>query len=41
MKRSRQWLAGGNKDLVYDFIQKYIDHGVKQIFCTDVSKDGN
>lgn len=25
---------------VYDFIQKYIDHGVKQIFCTDVSKDG-
>ena len=25
---------------VYDFIQKYIDHGVQQIFCTDVSKDG-
>jgi phosphoribosylformimino-5-aminoimidazole carboxamide ribotide isomerase len=25
---------------VYDFIQKYVDHGVKQIFCTDVSKDG-
>jgi phosphoribosylformimino-5-aminoimidazole carboxamide ribotide isomerase len=25
---------------VYDFIQKYIDHGVKQVFCTDVSKDG-
>jgi phosphoribosylformimino-5-aminoimidazole carboxamide ribotide isomerase len=25
---------------VYDFIQKYIEHGVKQIFCTDVSKDG-
>jgi len=25
---------------VYHFIQKYIDHGVKQIFCTDVSKDG-
>jgi len=25
---------------IYDFIQKYIDHGVKQIFCTDVSKDG-
>jgi len=25
---------------VYDFIRKYIDHGVKQIFCTDVSKDG-
>lgn len=25
---------------VYDFIKKYIDHGVGQIFCTDVSKDG-
>lgn len=25
---------------IYDFIQKYTDHGVGQIFCTDVSKDG-
>jgi phosphoribosylformimino-5-aminoimidazole carboxamide ribotide isomerase len=25
---------------IYDFIQKYIEKGVKQIFCTDVSKDG-
>ncbi len=25
---------------VYDFIEKYINHGVRQIFCTDVSKDG-
>lgn len=25
---------------IYDFIQKYLDQGVKQIFCTDVSKDG-
>ena len=25
---------------VYDFIKKYINHGVRQIFCTDVSKDG-
>lgn len=25
---------------VYDFIEKYINHGVKQVFCTDVSKDG-
>lgn len=25
---------------VYDFIQKYLDHGIKQIFCTDISKDG-
>jgi phosphoribosylformimino-5-aminoimidazole carboxamide ribotide isomerase len=25
---------------VYDFISKYIEHGVSQIFCTDVGKDG-
>jgi phosphoribosylformimino-5-aminoimidazole carboxamide ribotide isomerase len=25
---------------VYDFIEKYIQQGVKQIFCTDVNKDG-
>ena len=25
---------------VYDFIAKYLQHGVQQIFCTDVSKDG-
>jgi phosphoribosylformimino-5-aminoimidazole carboxamide ribotide isomerase len=25
---------------IYDFIRKYIDHGVKQIFCTDINKDG-
>ncbi len=25
---------------VYDFMEKYIAHGVQQIFCTDVSKDG-
>jgi len=25
---------------VYDFIQEYMEKGVKQIFCTDVSKDG-
>ena len=24
----------------YDFIRKYVEHGVQQIFCTDVSKDG-
>ena len=24
---------------IYDFVQKYIEHGVKQLFCTDVSKD--
>lgn len=25
---------------VYDFIRKYVDHGVLQIFCTDVGRDG-
>jgi phosphoribosylformimino-5-aminoimidazole carboxamide ribotide isomerase len=25
---------------VYDFIRKYLERGVKHIFCTDVSKDG-
>ncbi len=25
---------------IYDFIKKYMDHGVTQVFCTDVSKDG-
>lgn len=25
---------------IYDFIQKYFDAGVTQLFCTDVSKDG-
>lgn len=25
---------------VYDFIEKYVNKGVQQIFCTDVSKDG-
>ena len=25
---------------VYDFIRKYMKHGIKQVFCTDVKKDG-
>ena len=25
---------------IYDFIEKYLQHGVQQLFCTDVSKDG-
>src|ERR1700712_4564173 len=25
---------------IYDFIRKYIDHGIEQLFCTDVIKDG-
>ncbi len=26
--------------IIYDFIEKYMAHGITQIFCTDVSKDG-
>lgn len=33
------WLETTDID-IYSFIQKYIDYGVQQIFCTDVSKDG-
>jgi len=33
------WLESTNI-WIYDFIRKYVDHGVQQIFCTDVSKDG-
>jgi phosphoribosylformimino-5-aminoimidazole carboxamide ribotide isomerase len=25
---------------IYDFIREYIEKGIKQLFCTDVSKDG-
>jgi phosphoribosylformimino-5-aminoimidazole carboxamide ribotide isomerase len=25
---------------VYDFIREYMEEGVKQVFCTDISKDG-
>ncbi len=25
---------------IYDFIEDYIQHGIQQVFCTDVSKDG-
>jgi phosphoribosylformimino-5-aminoimidazole carboxamide ribotide isomerase len=25
---------------VYDFIEKYMSKGIRQVFCTDVSKDG-
>ncbi|HWB25809.1 MAG TPA: 1-(5-phosphoribosyl)-5-[(5-phosphoribosylamino)methylideneamino]imidazole-4-carboxamide isomerase [Chitinophagaceae bacterium] len=33
------WLETTDID-IYNFIEKYINHGVQQIFCTDVSKDG-
>lgn len=25
---------------IYDFIAKYVEYGIQQLFCTDVSKDG-
>lgn len=25
---------------IYDFIRQYLDKGIQQVFCTDVSKDG-
>lgn len=25
---------------IYDFIEDYLSYGIKQVFCTDVSKDG-
>ena len=43
VKNERIAVSGWQEDTkiwVYDFIQRNIDHGVKQIFCTDVSKDG-
>lgn len=33
------WLEKTDID-IYDFIRQYMEKGVKQLFCTDVSKDG-
>lgn len=33
------WLETTDLD-IYDFIGKYYAHGIQQLFCTDVSKDG-
>lgn len=33
------WLETTGIDII-DFIRKYMAHGVRQLFCTDVSKDG-
>lgn len=33
------WLETTDID-IYDFITRYINHGIQQVFCTDVSKDG-
>jgi phosphoribosylformimino-5-aminoimidazole carboxamide ribotide isomerase len=33
------WLETTGVDII-DFIVKYMGHGIRQLFCTDVSKDG-
>lgn len=33
------WLETTDVD-IYGFLDKYIQHGIQQVFCTDVSKDG-
>lgn len=33
------WLETTNRN-VFDFIQSYLDEGLNQVFCTDISKDG-
>lgn len=33
------WLETTGVDII-DFISKYMVHGIRQLFCTDVSKDG-
>jgi len=33
------WLETTGIDII-DFIRKYLGHGIRQLFCTDVSKDG-
>jgi phosphoribosylformimino-5-aminoimidazole carboxamide ribotide isomerase len=33
------WLETTGVDIM-DFIRKYMGHGIRQLFCTDVSKDG-
>ncbi|MGL6267750.1 MAG: 1-(5-phosphoribosyl)-5-[(5-phosphoribosylamino)methylideneamino]imidazole-4-carboxamide isomerase [Chitinophagaceae bacterium] len=33
------WLETTGVDII-DFINKYMGHGIRQLFCTDVSKDG-
>ena len=43
VKNEKITVSGWTEDTelwVYDFIEKYIHKGMKQIFCTDVSKDG-
>jgi phosphoribosylformimino-5-aminoimidazole carboxamide ribotide isomerase len=43
VKKEKITISGWQEETtiwIYDFIQKYIGHGVKQIFCTDISKDG-
>jgi len=44
VKKEKITVTGWTEDTelwVYDFIGKYVQKGMKQIFCTDVSKDGS
>jgi phosphoribosylformimino-5-aminoimidazole carboxamide ribotide isomerase len=43
VKKERITVSGWTEETeiwIYEFIEKYIGKGMKQIFCTDVSKDG-
>ena len=43
VKKEKITISGWTEETeiwIYDFIEKYIEKGMKQIFCTDVSKDG-
>ena len=43
VKREKITISGWQEETkiwIYDFVQKYLDHGIKEIFCTDVAKDG-
>jgi len=43
VKEEKITVSGWTEDTelwVYDFIGKYVQKGMKQVFCTDVSKDG-
>jgi phosphoribosylformimino-5-aminoimidazole carboxamide ribotide isomerase len=33
------WLETTDID-IFDFLNDYVEHGIQQVFCTDVSKDG-
>ncbi len=43
VKKERLTISGWTEQTeiwIYDFIEEYMQSGIKQLFCTDVSKDG-